>query len=77
MVSISRPDVHNGRKLVRGAPYSLAQFKEKYALDDTEAYRLFTKFGPSSIDLDALMAARDRRKLAEEFMHRSLGRRLG
>ena len=44
------------------------EFKERYGLEDRDAYRLFTKFGPSSIDLDAFMAARDRQKLVRDFL---------
>lgn len=58
----------NERRVVRGAPYTLDEFKERYGLEDRDAYRLFTKFGPSSIDLDAFMAARDRQKLVRDFL---------
>jgi len=46
------------RKVIRGRPYSIAEFARKYRLDDTEAKRIFYKFGPSSTELDLLMAAK-------------------
>ncbi|MBB6487485.1 hypothetical protein [Rhizobium lusitanum] len=46
------------RKVVRGRPYSIAEFARKYRLDDDEAERLFYKFGPSATELDLLMAAK-------------------
>lgn len=46
------------RKVIRGRPYSIAEFARKYRLDDVEAKRLFYKFGPSSTELDLLMAAK-------------------
>ncbi|MFT4180548.1 MAG: hypothetical protein QM636_01380 [Rhizobium sp.] len=48
------------RKVVRGRPYSIAEFARKYRLDDKEAKRLFEKFGPSSTELDLLMEAKRR-----------------
>ncbi|AVA21514.1 hypothetical protein ACXHXG_28110 [Rhizobium sp. LEGMi198b] len=47
-----------GRKVIRGRPYSIAEFARKYRLDDKEAKRLFDKFGPSATELDLLMAAK-------------------
>ena len=46
------------RKVVRGRPYSVSEFARKYRLDENEAKRLFEKFGPSSTELDLLMAAK-------------------
>ncbi|HEY0122798.1 MAG TPA: hypothetical protein VGC14_13760 [Rhizobium sp.] len=46
------------RKVLRGRPYSIAEFARKYRLDEREAKRLFDKFGPSSTELDLLMAAK-------------------
>lgn len=48
------------RRPVRGAAYTLAEFQEKYALGDSLAEDLFVRFGPSSIELDLLMAAKRR-----------------
>ena len=48
------------RKVIRGRPYSITEFARKYRLDDEEAKRLFYKFGPSSTELDLLMAAKRR-----------------
>jgi hypothetical protein len=48
------------RRVVRGAPYSPAEFQRKYGLDDATAEDLFARFGPSSIELDLLMAAKRR-----------------
>lgn len=44
----------------RGTPYSLEEFKKKYGLADKDAADLFRRFGPSSIELDLLMAAKRR-----------------
>jgi hypothetical protein len=49
-----------GRKVLRGRPYSIGEFARKYRLEDMEAKRLFEKFGPSSTELDLLMAAKRR-----------------
>lgn len=46
------------RRPIRGAAYSLADFQKKYGLDDATAEDLFVRFGPSSIELDLLMAAK-------------------
>ena len=46
------------RRPTRGVPYSLADFQKKYGLDDATAEDLFVRFGPSSIELDLLMAAK-------------------
>ncbi|MFJ6322213.1 MULTISPECIES: hypothetical protein [unclassified Rhizobium] len=48
------------RRLLRGAPYSLADFQKKYGLDERMAEDLLVRFGPSSIELDLLMAAKQR-----------------
>lgn len=48
------------RKTTRGKPYSMVEFADKYRLEDEEAKRLFEKFGPSSTELDLLMAAKRR-----------------
>ncbi len=46
------------RRPIRGVAYSLADFQKKYGLDDATAEDLFVRFGPSSIELDLLMAAK-------------------
>jgi hypothetical protein len=46
------------RRPIRGASYCLADFQRKYGLDDATAEDLFVRFGPSSIELDLLMAAK-------------------
>jgi len=46
------------RKVLRGRPYSIAEFARKYRLDDKEAKRIFDKFGPSATELDLLMEAK-------------------
>jgi hypothetical protein len=48
------------RKVIRGRPYSIAEFARKYRLEESEAKRLYDKFGPSSTELDLLMAAKRR-----------------
>ncbi|WEZ84239.1 hypothetical protein P6U16_06135 [Rhizobium sp. 32-5/1] len=52
----------------RGAPCTLAEFKQRYNLGDEEALDLFTRFGPSEIELDLLMTAKGKRKAAKEPM---------
>jgi hypothetical protein len=46
------------RRPVRGAPYSLEEFQRKYDLAPDTAEDLFQRFGPSSVELDLLMAAK-------------------
>jgi hypothetical protein len=62
------------RRLVRGAPYSLAEFQKKYRLDDSIAEDLFVRFGRSAIDLDLLMKAKRRvpsfSELTKDIPHR-------
>lgn len=48
------------RKVLRGKPYTMAEFARKYRLGDSEARRLYDKFGPSATELDLLMAAKRR-----------------
>ncbi|MGM4984772.1 MULTISPECIES: hypothetical protein [unclassified Rhizobium] len=48
------------RRPIRGIPYSLAEFQKKYGLTAETAKSLFVRFGPSSIELDLLMAAKRR-----------------
>jgi hypothetical protein len=50
--------------VLRGRPYSLAEFARKYRLEEKEAKRLYEKFGPSSTELDLLMAAKGRKPRA-------------
>jgi hypothetical protein len=45
---------------LRGRPYSLDEFASKYGLLSDQAESLFARFGPSSIELDLLMAAKRR-----------------
>lgn len=47
-------------RILRGRPYSLDEFASKYGLQNDQAESLFTRFGPSSIELDLLMAAKRR-----------------
>ncbi|WP_275788752.1 hypothetical protein [Pararhizobium gei] len=53
-------EVRSRPRLVRGKPYTLEEFQEKYGLDPEEAEALFKRFGPSSIELDLLMSAKGR-----------------
>ena len=46
------------RRPLRGVAYTLAEFRRKYNLDECVAQDLFVRFGPSSIELDLLMAAK-------------------
>lgn len=52
--------VERGRVL-RGRPYSVEEFRAKYALDLHDAEDLLKRFGPSSVELDLLMAAKRRK----------------
>jgi hypothetical protein len=57
------------RKVMRGRPYSVEEFADKYRLQSEEAQRLFAKFGPSSTELDLLMAAKRRPPVSVETDH--------
>ncbi|MBM7045482.1 MULTISPECIES: hypothetical protein [Rhizobium] len=62
------------RRPIRGPAYTLADFQQKYGLDNGMAEDLFIRFGPSSIELDLLMAAKRRTpsldELTEEMPYR-------
>ena len=58
MTQIREPE--RRAKVLRGRPYSLDEFASKYGLRSDQAESLFTRFGPSSIELDLLMAAKRR-----------------
>jgi hypothetical protein len=45
---------------LRGRPYTVQEFRSKYSLDAKTAEDLFARFGPSSVELDLLMAAKRR-----------------
>lgn len=45
----------------RGKRYKFEDFKVRYGLDASQARDLFERFGPSAIELDLLMAAKQRR----------------
>ncbi|MBB4235456.1 hypothetical protein [Rhizobium esperanzae] len=69
MTQIREPERRS--RILRGRPYSLDEFASKYGLGGEQAESLFTRFGPSSIELDLLMAAKRRspvlqNKIAEE-----------
>jgi len=49
------------RRSMRGAPYSLEEFRKRYNLSSAEAEDLFARFGPSAIELDLLMQAKRRK----------------
>lgn len=57
------------RRRLRGKPYTLDQFKRKYDLPDQQAESLFRRFGPSSIELDLLMAAKRRPPTLPDISH--------
>jgi hypothetical protein len=46
------------RRIARGEPYTLEEFCTKYGLDPVLGKDLYFRFGPSSIELDILMAAK-------------------
>lgn len=58
MTEIRQPERRS--RTLRGRPYSLHEFAAKYGLKNEQAESLFTRFGPSSIELDLLMAAKRR-----------------
>ncbi|OWV96005.1 hypothetical protein ATY81_23890 [Rhizobium sp. R72] len=60
MTSVTTATPTTTRKVLRGRPYSLGEFARKYRLEETEAKRLYEKFGPSATELDLLMAAKRR-----------------
>ncbi|KQR68909.1 hypothetical protein ASG25_12325 [Rhizobium sp. Leaf384] len=47
-------------KTVRGESCTLEEFQARYGLQTDEAKRLYERFGPSSTELDLLMAAKRR-----------------
>lgn len=58
MTQIREPERRS--RILRGRPYSLDEFASKYGLRSDQAESLYTRFGPSSIELDLLMAAKRR-----------------
>lgn len=64
MTQIREPERRS--RILRGRPYSLDEFASKYGLQSDQAESLFTRFGPSSIELDLLMAAKRRAPVSEE-----------
>jgi hypothetical protein len=46
------------RRTMRGTAYTLEEFQNKYRLSPDIAEDLFFRFGPSSVELDILMAAK-------------------
>lgn len=62
------------RRPIKGEAYSLADFQQKYELEESLAENLFIRFGPSSIELDLLMAAKRRApsfaELTKDFLIR-------
>ena len=52
----------------RGVAYSLGEFARKYDLDDERAADPFYRFGPSSVELDLLMAAKQARRQELPFV---------
>ncbi|MBB3655296.1 hypothetical protein FHX15_000495 [Rhizobium sp. BK650] len=58
MTQIHQPERRS--RTLRGRPYSLREFAAKYGLKNEQAESLFTRFGPSSVELDLLMAAKRR-----------------
>lgn len=52
----------------KGVAYSLDEFAAKYELNDEHAEDLFYRFGPSSIDLNLLMAAKNARRQLLPFV---------
>ncbi|SEI21257.1 hypothetical protein SAMN05216228_106916 [Rhizobium tibeticum] len=49
------------RRALRGVAYSLTEFPQKYGLGPAIAEDLFIRFGPSAVDLDLLMAAKQQK----------------
>ena len=58
MTEIQEPERRS--RTMRGRPYSLNEFASKYGLKNEQAENLFSRFGPSSVELDLLMAAKRR-----------------
>ncbi|XAZ22163.1 hypothetical protein LVY75_25560 [Sinorhizobium sp. B11] len=66
MTEIHQPERRS--RTLRGRPYSLHEFAAKYGLKNEQAESLFTRFGPSSIELDLLMAAKRRPPVLPDHM---------
>jgi hypothetical protein len=60
-VDMADRKVFERNRVIRGRPYSLKEFQEKYGLNDDVAGDLFARFGPSAIELDLLMSAKARK----------------
>lgn len=54
----------------RGKPYELDEFRRRYNLDPKLARSLYERFGPSSFELDLLMAAKLRKAGASPVIPR-------
>lgn len=65
------------RRVLRGAAYSLEEFQHKYELTPDTACDLYTRFGPSSVELDLLMAAKRRKPSLTTLIATSNARRGG
>ncbi|EJC71153.1 hypothetical protein Rleg5DRAFT_6993 [Rhizobium leguminosarum bv. viciae WSM1455] len=63
MTQIREPERRS--RILRGRPYTLDEFASKYGLKDEQAKNLF-RFGPSSIELDLLMAAKRRLRVRQD-----------
>lgn len=63
MTQIGEPG-HRSR-ILRGRPYSLDELAARYDLLSDEAESLFTRFGPYSIEIDLLMAAKRRHRFVK------------
>lgn len=46
------------KRVARGENCSLEEFRERYDLTDADATRIYSKFGPSCVELEILMAAK-------------------
>ncbi|MBY2916991.1 hypothetical protein [Rhizobium leguminosarum] len=64
MTQIREPERRS--RMLRGRPYTLDEFATKYGLKDEQAKTLFARFGPSSIELDLLMAAKRRLRVRQD-----------
>ena len=67
MTQIHQPERRS--RTLRGRPYSLQEFATKYGLKKEQAESLFTRFGPSSVELDLLMAAKRRPPVLPDHIH--------
>ncbi|MDX3925003.1 MAG: hypothetical protein QHC90_04230 [Shinella sp.] len=55
---MDKEELPPGHRRLTGELYTLEEFRKMYGLEEKEAAKLFRNFGPSKIELDLFMKAR-------------------